>query len=435
MPTPLSGRQRELRLLITSFLDDRLASKTEKLAADDPQRAALRQQYQPAAWLADAARRVRQIQIATHTLKAIHPDARGTNLYCPPDQLPKRPAVVGTHNLDASALATDVVGNAAALDVFKFLRLEHEGRTLLDMVRSGDADLALAFSDDVEQGRQWLAGLAAIAEPATGLRSHTQAKQIYWPVGDDPLDDGAFHLLAPLYPSSLVHRLYGQLQEHRFGETAKEARAARKDGVFHEAPVYEYGELAVQKLGGTKPQNVSQLNSERRGDNYLLPSLPPTWQTQGPRTLSGRDSMLRVFERMPEVRELLRSLKQFLNANPDPIAETRAHRDELVNGLVDAWLQLAAVYRDQPPGWSTKPDCTLPEAERHWLDPVGFARQRAAGGLPLPTETAEELATAFAHWLNARLSGKLLMGHPEFLAWRTLALEELRTEDWEVGHD
>ena len=43
--------------------------------------------------------------------------------------------------------------------------------------------------------------------------------------------------------------------------------------------VEAYASLAVQELGGTKPQNISQLNSERRGDNYLLASLPPVWKT------------------------------------------------------------------------------------------------------------------------------------------------------------
>lgn len=433
MHTSPSGRPYELRRLVEGFLQERLMAKTEKLAPDDPQYTDLRAQYERAAWLADAARRVSQIQMATHTLKAIHPDAKGTNLYCPPDALPRRD-VVGSHCLDG-ALPVDVVGNAAALDVFKLLRLKHGNQSLLELVQAGDDELAAAFSDDVEQGREWVRAFAAIAQPAGRPRSHTQAKQIYWPVGDDPHDDEAFHLLLPLFPSSLAHRGYGVLQEHRFGDQAKAARAARKEGAFCEQPVYDYGELAVQKLGGSKPQNISQLNSERRGENYLLPSLPPVWQTKGPRSLKGRDSVLRVFERMPEVRELLRSLRAFLEADPDPTLETRHKRQGLVEELIDTLLQLAAAYRDQPPGWSAEPSHCLPDAERHWLDPIGFARQRAEEGRPLPTDTPEAVATAFANWLNARLSGKLSMGHPEFLEWRKLTLSELEAESLEVGDE
>ena len=33
--------------------------------------------------------------------------------------------------------------------------------------------------------------------------------------------------------------------------------------------------LAIVQLGGSKPQNISQLTSRQGGRNYLLPSLPP----------------------------------------------------------------------------------------------------------------------------------------------------------------
>lgn len=436
MQTSLTGRQQELRRLVEEFMRERQKAKTEKAAPDAPSLSTNPAHHDPAAWLAGAARRIRQIQLATHTLKATHSKAEGTSLYCPPSELPQR-SVVGSHCL-GDEFALDADGNAAALDVFKFLRLSHDGSTFLELARAADPDLMRALGDNASQAAEWMLAWRAFADAkriCATPASHGLAKQIYWPVGDDPHDDSSFHLLLPLYASSLAHRGYGVLQEHRFGDQAKAARAARKEGAFCEQPVYDYGELAVQKLGGTKPQNISQLNSERRGENYLLPSLPPVWQTKGPRSLKGRDSVLRVFERMPEVRELLRSLRAFLEADPDPTLETRHKRQGLVEELIDTLLQLAAAYRDQPPGWSAEPSHCLPEAERHWLDPIGFARQRAEEGRPLPTDTPEAVATAFANWLNARLSGKLSMGHPEFLEWRKLTLSELEAESLEVGDE
>ncbi|WP_234420839.1 type I-F CRISPR-associated protein Csy1, partial [Xanthomonas fragariae] len=58
-----------------------------------------------------------------------HPDARGSSLHVPPDSLPQH-AEIGSHLLGAH-YAQDVVGNAAALDVFKFLKIEVEGQGLL----------------------------------------------------------------------------------------------------------------------------------------------------------------------------------------------------------------------------------------------------------------------------------------------------------------
>ena len=131
-------RRSQFRAAIQQFLRERLEGKLDKLGDDDPKRAELLVQFAPEAWLADAAKRVAQIQTVTHSLKPIHPEARGTNLYCPPASLVSRPEV-GSHVLGAD-FAGDVVGNAAALDVHKFLRVVVEGRPLLVWLQQADAD-------------------------------------------------------------------------------------------------------------------------------------------------------------------------------------------------------------------------------------------------------------------------------------------------------
>jgi CRISPR-associated protein Csy1 len=130
MNAPLGDRRSAFRTAIERFLQARRDTKLDKLAPDDPKRDELIAQFTPEAWIDDAARRVGQIQAVTHSLKATHPDARGTSLYQQPDQLPGR-AEVGSHVLGQD-FAGDVVGNAAALDVYKFLRVTVENRSLLD---------------------------------------------------------------------------------------------------------------------------------------------------------------------------------------------------------------------------------------------------------------------------------------------------------------
>ena len=137
MHSPSPGRRQAIRSLIERFIAERLTTKLEGLADDDPKRATLLAQYAPDVWLEDAARRAGQIQAVTHTLKAIHPDAKGTNLYCLPSALPKH-QLVGSHCLDDD-FAGDVVGNAAALDDYKRLKLEYDGQTLLDLLLAADA--------------------------------------------------------------------------------------------------------------------------------------------------------------------------------------------------------------------------------------------------------------------------------------------------------
>lgn len=437
MPNPDPQRIAALRAVIADFLKKRLDDKLEKIKDDDEdapaKRAELQQQFIPAAWLEDAARRAGQIQAVTHSLKPIHPDAKGTSLYSPPPLLPALP-VVGSHCLGED-FAGDVVGNAAALDVYKFLKLEHEGRSLLALVLERDADLAAALTGDAAQAQDWLSAFAALTAPRGRPASHTLAKQLYWPTGNDPHDDAGYHLLAPLYASSLAHRVYQTVQDDRFGEDAKAARDAKKAGEFSERPVREYPQLAVQQLGGTKPQNISQLNSERRGNNFLLASLPPVWRSVDLKPLLNTESVFPRYSRRPEVRQAVKALLAFLKSDPTRNMETRARRAEWVDSLIDEFLQLRAELHALPPGWSQSPDCRLDSATAHWLDPEGVETASAASGQPLPLDTAERLSAAFANWLNDQLRDPLPMGDPEFLEWRNRMHEQIKAEEREGRDD
>ncbi|MNF39987.1 CRISPR-associated protein Csy1 [compost metagenome] len=417
MHDPSPRRQNEIRSLIERFIAERLAAKLEGLGDDDPKRATLLAQYVPAAWLDDAARRAGQIQAVTHTLKAIHPDAKGTNLYCLPVEL-RAHQLVGSHCLGED-FAGDVVGNAAALDVYKFLKLEHDGQSLLTLLLADDGDALAALSQDAEQAQSLATAFTGITRPRGELASHTRAKQLYWLVGEDPRNDAHFHLLAPLYASSLAHRVYQGIQADRFGEPAKEARQARRDKQFHPGIIREYPQLAVQKLGGTKPQNISQLNSERRGENYLLASLPPSWQQRDVRLpIHTRDgSIFPAFGQRPAVRELVKALRKFLLSGPPPNMHARNSRDELLTELIDELLLYAAELWACEPGWSAAPECNLNRAEQLWLDFRRAGQDQAFASDWRRMDWVEELRERFANWLNARLVSKLSLGDVENSYW------------------
>ena len=423
MSSPLSGHAAELRSLIWRFLSERLDNKLEKLPADDPKRSELQQQFVPTAWLDDAARRVSQIQAVTHSLKPIHPDAKGSSLFREPSGLPAL-AEVGSHSL-GTRFDSDVVGNAAALDVYKFLKLSLDGKSLLDLACTRDADLALALSDDSAQAAPWLEAFASLADARGKPSSHTQAKQVYWLTGSDPHDGQQFHLLAPLYPTSLAHRVYQLLQDDRFSDEAKAARAARKAGDHHDRPVREYSNLAIQKLGGTKPQNISQLNFERRGDNALLASLPPVWKSSEFRPILHSPSLFKAFGQRKAVWQQARALRQFLAADPAPTVDTRRQRAEWVDNLIDELVQFTAGMHTLPAGWTQADDCQLPLAHRQWLDPEG------AG--PSADDPGDQVAQDFANWLNAQLRPPLPVGDPEFVAWRKLAREAVKAFEREAA--
>ena len=437
MLMPLSGRPQALRALIADFLSERRDGKLDKLDPDDPGRSELHVQFEYATWVEDAARRVGQIQGVTHSLKPVHPDAKGTNLYCAPATLPGH-AVVGSHSLGAD-FASDVVGNAAALDVHKFLKLTHQNQTLLDLMLARDPDLALALSIDPEQANTWIEAFAGIVEPRGKVASHALAKQVYWLVGDNPLDDNAYHLLAPLYASSLAHKVFQTVNEHRFGDAAKAARQARREGLFTEQVIYEYPQMAVQKLGGTKPQNISQLNSERGGNNYLLASLPPIWKSGGVQPLLHSESMFRRFEARSEVRRTVKALLEFFKSPAflKPGLATKQEndtvRDDLVGTLIDALIQFTAELRTLAPGWSQAAECDLGAAEKRWLDPDGedgSATTDSDAATTWQPDSADEVGKSFARWLNDQLrKDKLPVGDAEYQYWRALVSAQLRDDD------
>ncbi len=404
---------RRLRQTMEEFLTARLAAKTEKLAPDDPTRAQWEEKFSLSVWIADAARRVAWIQAATHTIKAVHPSARGTNLFCPPQTLPAH-ELVGSHLL-GNGFRTDVVGNAAALDVNKFLTAPCQGKTLLQWMQEEKDAVVQAMGGD--EAENWVDAFLEFVHQPEILKTHTLAKQVYWLAGDDPLRDEDFVLLAPLYPSSLVHAVYEEIQEHRFGDAAKEARKARRENTDCVHTVHDYPGLAVQKLGGTNRQNVSQLNSERGGTNYLLASAPPSWKSRHTRPIFGRTSAFQVFEKKPNVREYVEELKKFLEENPDPIMTTRNRRDKLVFCIMAEMRQCVEEILSFPPGWSLDRRCRLADEERCWLDPVATAADPDFVDLWEFMRWAPEVERRFGTWLNGQMAGKLPMGDAEHRYW------------------
>ncbi len=417
---------------ITAFLNERLALKIEKLADDDPKRAELIQQFQPQVWIADAARRVGQIQLVTHSLKPIHPDARGTNIYIEPRQLSTGQPIIG-HHLLTDSFADDVVGNAAALDVYKFLKLEVEGKSLLHWMLQHDQALQEALSDSPEQATAWREGFIAVTQAKSAQHSsHVFAKQLYWLTGHKAAEDDQYHMLLPLYASSLAHTVYQQINDDRFGEAGKLARQAKREQRDHDQPVRSYPNLAVQKLGGTKPQNISQLNSERRGDNYLLSAAPPHWKSLSVYAPHNIDTLFgNRLKKINDIPQLLKSLKNFLASDPEPNIYTRNYREHLLDALIGEIVNFAyTLQTGLDAGWSADTRCKLNRDERLWLDPGRAHSDEVFRQHWQQLDWPEQIGKRFANWLNAQLKPQLLVGDSEARYWKDELLSDEDPQGW-----
>lgn len=424
-PSP-PGESQRIKAEIARFLrEERLQPKLEELKPDDGEaRQKLISKHQPATWIADAAHRVGQIQQVTHAIKFTHPSADGSSL-----SSLGNPAAdtleLGTHSLVGESSA-DVVGNAAALDVVKFLRLSVDGRTLLHRATARDPALAEALSDDASQAAEWMTAFATLPEPKGGPSSHKLAKQLYW-----PLDDGGYHLLAPLFSSSLAQKVHDCIRSDQ--EVATIIRKSQYSSQPLLSRFSVYRDMAIQKLGGSNAQNVSSLNKRRGGENYLLASVPPIWKSDALRPPLKTDTVfLRYFGSKSEVRQLVTKLKEFLSSKADAANNVliREKRATLATHLCGEALQMAAELRDfMEPGWSAQADCQLNLAEQCWLDPDRALSDEDFAARYRRGDWKDEVCLRFANWLNASLkTDKTSFGGPEAAEWQDILRQELEDE-------
>jgi CRISPR-associated protein Csy1 len=411
---------------ILAFLQERLQTKLDKLKdGQDEERNKLLQQHQPENWIADAARKAKKVQmLVSHVLKYTHPDAKGSNLSSTGNPYAET-FTVGTHSLGVQQAFDAVVSTAAYLPIPAFLEISVEGRTLLQRCIAQDPDLCAALPVSPEIAKEWMAAFDKVAQPEGRPISHTLAKQLYW-----PLEGGGYHLLSPLFPTSLTDMVWNIVRDDLFSDAAKSARDARKNKKQHSQGYREYPGMVLQKFGGDNQQNVSQRNAKRHGENYLFASLPPVWQSVSIRPPLRVESVFpRRFGARRTVRELTQVLKKFLEsvAGVKPNKQIANKRAELVRYILDELLQFAAELHELDGGWSANEDCKLVNAERLWLDPKRAGTDASFAADWRRGDWQDEICLRFSQWLNASLrTDKLPMGQPEALEWQSVLDDELR---------
>lgn len=415
----------------------KLEGKKEDATTKQRRQAAL-EKFQLPSILEKGAAAASRIAISSHIAKGIHPDLKVknvTNLAVDFSSIASLKEL-GSHVLNPAASLLDATGdgayNAAAYELYLLLDSQFEGQKLSSLLVQKDEDAIAALQLGQPDGFAAQC-LELLHDKCVKGAAHTLSKQIYWlKSGGDPSDDADFEVLVPLYPASLVHQAYLHIQEHRFGEANKAARLARRERKHHNGIYCEYPNLAVQKLGGSKPQNISHLNLERREGNYLLSSLPPVWKPSAVRLPVGASSIFdKLFIARPEVRRTLKVLRKFLESDPAPNMETREQRESLVDTLVDELVALAGELQQvMPAGWSLDAQRfdKLNRDEQLWLDPLRaeLAEQDAFAQEWLRMDWPAEIGKRFGRWLNQQLQNRLPVGDVEARVW---AKELLADED------
>ena len=446
----------DVQAAISGFLNDQFLKKAEpdlkrleKAEADQDEaaiaeaQAALadwRHKYSAPVWLDDAARRMAgQLNFGTHISKGIHPDAKGDNVNFSTDT-PLPDHLIGSQS--AHSLALDANGNAAALPLAAFFNTPvgtAQTVKLRQLITQNHPALHGCFADDLalsdEYQTQFQKALVGSLDAPT---THERNKQILWPVGEQAISHDDYMCLIPLYPSALTHEVYQQINQARYSEENKLARDNRFKKTAEHKPYVSITHLAMTKLGGTKPQNVSQLTSAQGGRNYLLPNLPPKLQASKAFKISA--VAVTIFNKRlryhcywgwQELHEVIQAKKSVL--------AVRDQRKLALQMILAEVFQIAERIQTQwPAGWSR--DYQLSMAEKYWLDPdrsdlEGEEEFKAACDAG---DWANEVMQIFAVWLNQWLKDT----HPAIASdfnnaeeseWRRQMGSALRTSQRRFG--
>ena len=209
----------------------------------------------------------------------------------------------------------------------------------------------------------------------------THLRQVYFPIAE-----GEYHLLSVMPSSCLALEMYQRIRAingHKIGCYDKKSEDYGK-------PCEEVTGLAMIGFGGTKPQNISALNSRYGGKTYLLSSLPPSLPARKirlPKSDFFRESIW-YKQQSNTLYRLHTYMKQERNT-----MEIRQAIHDLMDEIISAVLLTTYQIRAREIGWSKKEAYSqLPTAQKIWLDDA-YMEER------LKPSWTGKIAAAFARWV------------------------------------
>lgn len=373
---------------ISSFLNDRKAAWLKaklKPTLSPEEQAELQQEasekFALANWLPDAARRAPQLTMVSHPGKFSHPSAKTSPVIA--DSPRANDGYLRTGNVDYEL---DVFGNAAAMDVYKFLSLTMaDGKTVLAHLETDSPEITALFTLPTASYDELKQGFISIKQLDGASKTDHLVKQVYFPVDDD------YHLLSLLTPSGLLTQVKTRIDRMRFSDETKQAKESRRKKEHHATGYDDILNLTVTAFGGTQPQNVSVLNSQNAGRAYLLASLPPSFNQRQIRLPS--HDFFRNSLRTRAFKDAFLPLDKLIRADVNNLA-VRQGIQNCLKFIIDQVLQRAFSIRAYGVGWSeTKHYQSLPLAQRIWLDDAHLEQREQQD------DWLDDVAADFARWL------------------------------------
>ncbi len=405
-------------------LDKCRPEDSEKRVAIQERISALQHKYTLDIWMEDAATRMAsQLKFGTHISKGVHPGSKGDNVnFSGGSPLPK--GIVGSQTL--ANLSLDANGNAAALPLAAFFDAwvsEADNIKVVDVIEAGSPAQIAALASGGQKAQQYVAHFKeALANTTDQPATHERNKQILWPL-NDAIKGDQYITLVPLYPSSLTSDFFTRVNAVRYSDENKLARDNRKKKSVEQQAYKAVPDVAVVRLGGTKPQNISRLTSKQSGRNYLLQSLPPRIGGEQAYRLTKEQQSLFSHRLNQYAYFGLKTLFDVVRSEKKTLEQRDSRKQGLDIILAEVLKAAAHIQRTYPAGWSR--DYQLSMAEKCWLDPQRGALEgeKAFSATRDGASWQQNVIEAFAHWLNAALRVEFPkrtaeFGDAEFREWK-----------------
>lgn len=364
----------------TAWLKAKLKpSLTDEVQAKLQQEA--NEKFALANWLPDAARRATQLTMVSHPGKFSHPSAKTSSVIVKSHHA--KDGYLRSGNVDYEL---DVFGNAAAMDVYKFLSvLMDDGKTVLTHLEEDSPAIKPLFTLPTASYESLKQGLTSIKQLDDSNKTDHLVKQVYFPVDD------TYHLLSLLTPSGLLTQVKNRIDIIRFSEETKQAKECRKKNELHAAGYDDVFDLTITAFGGTQPQNVSVLNSQNAGRAYLLASTPPGLKQRQIRLPT--NNFFRNTLRIRPFKDTFQPLDKLIRTDVNNVRVRDGIRNSL-KFIIDQVLQSAFRVRAYEPGWSnTVYYQSLSLAQRIWLDDANLEQRESQDAW------LEDVVSDFARWI------------------------------------
>ena len=315
-------------------------------------------------WLPNAAKRAGQISISTHPCTFSHPSSRknkngyATSIIANSKQ--KNDGFLRSGNV---SVASDALGNAAALDVYKFLMLVMaDGQTLIQHLEK-DSDLAVKLftqaNDDGPLSYQSLKdGFLAMTSAGSENVTSSKIKQVYFPLNND-----GYHQLSLLTASGILFEQRKRIDSIRFGDEIKISREKKKANQEY-GSYKEIYNLTTIGYGGTKPQNISVLNNQNGGKAHMFMSAPPQLKNREVHFPNSDffSQSVRYFHCVFQFKKL-----HALYLRDDNNMHIRSERDDFYQSIIDYVIEKMWQIREIASGQYNDEFNNLPNAQKIWL--------------------------------------------------------------------